>query len=86
MSKPKPLTQTAAIAATTRVRRRVAWLAGQCLRTDLDHMPSMPKAERDAWLQLVEDLRRDAHGAQIPDEELMGWAILPENAPGEVLQ
>lgn len=86
MSKPKPLTQTAAIAATTRLRRRVAWLAGQCLRTDLDTMPSMPQAEREAWLQLVEQLRRDAHGTQISDDELMGWAILPKHAPGEVLQ
>ena len=82
----KHLTQKAARAASAPVARRVAWLAGQCLRTDLDHLPSMPKAERDAWLQLVEELRQRAQGATIADEELMGWAILPESAPGEVLQ
>lgn len=86
MPKDKHLTQKAAQAASTPVARRVAWLAGQCLRTDLDHMPSMPAAERDAWLHLIEQLRQRAQGTMIPDEELMGWALLPESAPGEVLQ
>lgn len=80
MSKNKrtpALVQTAASQQEKRVMQRAAAMAENCLITDLENMPGMPKEERQAFVSFITAMHRVAGGMKLDYEEVMAWGIAP---------